>query len=208
MAAVWHPRLAAAPKTAQCPAASSLRTYYRGAVTLIEWRDRFRLPVVGFPVSSPHTPQRLVFVSNEGGSTQVWTVDTTNGERRAVTDQRVGVEEFVLSPRGDAVAWWSDDSGDGNGAWVSTRLSDGATEPLLTGLGPGWSEGIAWSGETVAIALTDETTYRVYVGAPGGAGRLVAESTQPMGPATCCTSDYGSSTCPPTRCSTSSSTKG
>lgn len=150
-------------------------------MTLIDWRDRFRLPVVGFPQSSADDPHRLVFVSNEGGSTQIWRADTATGERHAVTDQRVGVEEFVLSPLGDAVAWWSDDSGDGNGAWVSTSLRDGVTAPLLTGLGPGWSEGLAWAGDTVAVALTDEETYRVYVGAPGGAGRLVAESSRPMG---------------------------
>ena len=46
-------------------------------------------------------------------------------DRRPVTDQRVGVEEFVISPRGDAAAWWSDDSGDGNGAWVATSFESG-----------------------------------------------------------------------------------
>lgn len=147
----------------------------------VDWRDRFLLPVVHFPAWSDADPARLVFVSNEGASTQIWTTHLAGGGRRAVTDQRVGVEEFVLSPAGDAVAWWSDDSGDGNGAWVATGLADGATAPLLTGLGPGWSEGLAWCGDTVAIALTDETTYRVFVGSPGGAGRLVAESTRPMG---------------------------
>lgn len=150
-------------------------------VTDRDWRERFRLPVVQFPQWSTADPDRLVFVSNEGGSTQIWTSHLATGERRAVTDQRVGVEEMVLSPDGESVAWWSDDSGDGNGAWVSTRLDDGVTTPLLTRLGPGWSEGLAWCGGTTGIALTDETTYRVYAGTPGEAGRLVAESERPMG---------------------------
>jgi hypothetical protein len=147
----------------------------------VDWRERYRAPVVQFPSWSAADPRQLVFVSNEGGSTQVWTSNTDSGERRQVTDQRVGVEEFVMSPAGDAVAWWSDDSGDGNGAWVSTSLKGGAVEPLLTGLGQGWSEGLAWSGGTVAVAVTDGDAYRLYVGVAGGVGRLVHESTRPFG---------------------------
>ena len=98
----------------------------------MDWRERYRAPVVQFPSWSAADPRQLVFVSNEGGSTQVCTLNTDSGERRQVTDQRVGVEELVMSPAGDAIAWWSDDSGDGNGAWVSTSLKDGAVEPLLT----------------------------------------------------------------------------
>lgn len=146
-----------------------------------DWRDRFRFPSVGFPSWSATDPDRLGFVSNEGGSTQVWTTHLTTGERRAVTEQRVGVEELIVSPSGDAVAWWSDDSGNGNGAWVATSLAGGSPCELLTGLGEGWSEGLAWCGETVAIALTDGDAYRVYVGAAHGPGRLVHESARPFG---------------------------
>jgi dipeptidyl aminopeptidase/acylaminoacyl peptidase len=146
-----------------------------------DWRDRFHHPVVQFPAWTATDPERLVFVSNEGGSTQLWTARLDGRERRPVTDQRVGVEEFVLSPDGSAVAWWSDDSGDGNGAWVATDLSDGGTAPLLTGLGAGWSEGLAWCGETAAMALTDGDAYRLYVGSAGGVARLMHESTKPFG---------------------------
>lgn len=134
-----------------------------------------------FPAWSATDPDLLVFVSDEGGSTQLWTTHLKTSERRAVTEQRVGVEEFVMSPSGDAVAWWSDDSGNGNGAWVATEIDSGESHDLLTGLGEGWSEGLAWCGETVAIALTDGDVYRLYVGAAEGAGRLVHESAQPFG---------------------------
>ena len=146
-----------------------------------DWRDRFHFPSVGFPAWSATDPDRLVFVGNEGGSTQIWTTHLGTAERRAVTEQRVGIEEFVMSPRGDAVAWWSDDSGNGNGAWVATALDGGTTSDLLTGLGAGWSEGLAWCGHTVAIALTDGQSYRLYVGKVGGSGRLVHESARPFG---------------------------
>jgi dipeptidyl aminopeptidase/acylaminoacyl peptidase len=146
-----------------------------------DWRDRYRYPTVHFPSWSASDPDRLVFVSNEGGSTQIWTAHLGTGDRRPVTEQRVGVEELVMSPDGTAVAWWSDDSGDGNGAWVSTDLATGGTHDLLTGLGAGWSEGLAWSGQTVAVALTDGAAYRLYLGEPGGPGRLVHESPRPFG---------------------------
>lgn len=146
-----------------------------------DWRDRYRYPTVHFPSWSASDPDRLVFVSNEGGSTQIWTAHLGTGDRRPVTEQRVGVEELVMSPDGAAVAWWSDDSGDGNGAWVSTDLATGETHELLTGLGAGWSEGLAWSGQTVAVALTDGAAYRLYLGEPGGPGRLVHESPRPFG---------------------------
>ncbi len=86
-----------------------------------------------------------------------------------------------MSPRGDAVAWWCDDSGDGNGEWVATSIDGDSTSALLTELGNGWSEGLAWCGGTVAIALTDGESYRLYVGGAGGEGRLVHESTRPFG---------------------------
>lgn len=148
---------------------------------MTNWRDLFHFPSVGFPSWSVTDPDRLVFIGDEGGSAQIWTAHLGTRERRAITGQRVGVEEFVMSPRGNAVAWWSDDSGNGHGAWVSTALDGGRTSDLLTGLGAGWSEGLAWCGDTVAIALTDGELYRLYVGVAGDAGRLLHESARPFG---------------------------
>jgi hypothetical protein len=123
----------------------------------------------------------LVFVSDEGGVTQEWTAQVGGDVRRPITTQRVGVEEFVLAPEGDRVAWWSDDTGDGHGAWVSSAIDGVGQEELLTGLGPGWSEGLAWCGEQVAIALSDGADYRIYLGRRGEQGRLVYQSSQPAG---------------------------
>lgn len=136
---------------------------------------------MGFPAWTPDDPDRLYFVSDEGGVSQIWTAHRRSGDRRQVTDQRVGVEELVVSPDGRRVLWWSDDSGDGNGAWVATGVDDGTTTPLLRGLAPGWSEGVAWSGDVVAVALSDGAAYRVYTGSPGSTGRLVYESSTPAG---------------------------
>ncbi|MFL6070803.1 MAG: hypothetical protein ACJ72Y_05915, partial [Actinomycetes bacterium] len=147
----------------------------------VEWRSRFQHSTVGFPSWSPFDPDRLVFVSDEGGVTQVWTCLLSGAGRRPITDQRVGVEEFVLSPRGDRVAWWRDDSGDGYGEWTASSIAGTSSGPLLTKLEPGWSEGLAWCGDQVAIALTDGEAYRVYTGRPGEPGRLIYHSVHPAG---------------------------
>jgi dipeptidyl aminopeptidase/acylaminoacyl peptidase len=123
----------------------------------------------------------LVFLSDEGGVTQVWTCTVGGEDRKSITSQRVGVEEFVLGPQGDQVAWWSDDSGDGNGAWVASPIDGVGQTPLLTGLGTGWSEGMAWCAGRAAVALSDGVAYRVYVGRPGERGRLIYESSHPAG---------------------------
>jgi dipeptidyl aminopeptidase/acylaminoacyl peptidase len=146
-----------------------------------DWRARFLQPTVGFPSWSSSDHDRLAFLSNEGGTTQVWTTHRKLSDRRPLTDQRVGTEDFVMSPNGQHIAWWSDESGDGSGGWVATSIESGDTFDLLTGLSSGWSEGLAWSANRVAIALTDGSRYRVYVGEPGGAGHVVYESSNPAG---------------------------
>jgi pimeloyl-ACP methyl ester carboxylesterase len=145
------------------------------------WQQRFAAPVVDFPRWSPNRPERLVFISNEGGATQVWALDRETGFRRAVTNQRIGVEEVVLTPDGDGAVWWSDDTGDENGSWVVTSLDSGTTRPLLPSVLPGWSQGIALAGPAIAVALTDDTTYRLYLSPAGDEPRLVRESTRPFG---------------------------
>ena len=145
------------------------------------WRQRFTAPFTDFPRWSRARPDRLVFVSNEGGSTQVWSTDLATGERRVVTDQQIGVEEVVLTPDGAGAVWWSDDSGDENGQWVVTSLEGGDVRPLLPTVLPGWSQGIALAGSTVAVALADDSVYRLFVAIGGEEPRLVRESLRPFG---------------------------
>ena len=146
-----------------------------------DWRKRFAAPFAGFPRWSEAHPNRLVFISDEGGSTQVWFVDLDTGERRPLTDQRVGVEDVVLTSDGEGAVWWSDDTGDENGRWVVTSLSTGDVRPLLATMPMGWSQGIAVAGPSVAVALTDDMTYRLFVSIDDQPPRLVHESIRPFG---------------------------
>jgi dienelactone hydrolase len=146
------------------------------------WRERYRTPSLGFPQWSAQQPDRLVFISNEGGTTQAWTAELVSGRRYPITDQRIGVEDVLLTPDGVAAVWWSDETGDESGEWVTTSLDgDPSTQPLLPIELAGWSQGIALAGSTIAVALTDDTTYRLYVSIDDEPPRLLREGRHPLG---------------------------
>ncbi|MFZ0323953.1 MAG: prolyl oligopeptidase family serine peptidase [Actinomycetes bacterium] len=146
------------------------------------WAQRFAAPTLAFPAWSNDRPDRLFFVCDDGGVMQVWMLDLASGERRALTDQAVGVEEFVVLPGGTGVAWWSDDTGDEFGSWVATDIDAGTSRPLFEGLPTGWSQGLALAHPVAAAALADGLSYRVFVEGDGdGHPRLVAESSSPIG---------------------------
>ena len=145
------------------------------------WRDRFAATSIGFPSWSAQRPDTLYFVSDDDGTTQAWSLDTATGVRRQLTHQSVGVEAVVVLPDGSGVAWWSDDSGDENGAWLVTSADGEVTAPLVDSLPPGWAQGLSIVDDVVAVGLADDDGYRVHVVVRGAVPRLVLESTQPAG---------------------------
>lgn len=146
------------------------------------WRQRFTAPFVSFPKWSPHRPDVVVYISNEGGTTQAWCTNLRTDGRTMLTDQRVGVEEVLVTPDGQDAVWWRDETGDENGEWVVTGL-DGApgSRPLMPSVLPGWSQGIALASSTVALAQTDGSTYQICVAVDGGQPRVLRESSEPIG---------------------------
>ena len=145
------------------------------------WVQRFVAPTVAFPSWGSARPERLFFTSDDAGVTQVWLFDLESGVRRQLTGQAIGVEEFVVLPDGSGIVWWSDDTGDENGSWVVTDIETGVIAPLLPGLPDGWSQGLAVTESTVAVALADATGYRVYVADVDGPVRVAASSVSPLG---------------------------
>ena len=71
------------------------------------WKDRFRATELGLPCWAARAPDRLAFVSNEGGVRQVWALDRSTHERRHVSNEETGVEQALMSPDG-RIVWWSD----------------------------------------------------------------------------------------------------
>lgn len=149
------------------------------------WADRFRAATVEFPSWSPARPDRLYFLSDEGGTTQVWMHDPDLG-RVALTDQQLGVEAFVVLPDGSGITWWRDETGSEHGSWVVTLANDPtgaevAPRRLVTGLPTGWGAGTSLAAGVVAVGLADDETYRVLVVAGESAPRVVYESALPAG---------------------------
>ncbi len=145
------------------------------------WRQRFTAPSVTFPTWSPARPERLYYVSDDSGVSQGWVLDLSSGERHRLTHQRVGVETVVVTPDGGGVAWWSDDTGDEYGAWVVSPADGADPYPLVPALSPGWSQGLSMAPGVVAVALADDSTYRIHVVVDRGRPQVAYESKQPAG---------------------------
>jgi dipeptidyl aminopeptidase/acylaminoacyl peptidase len=144
------------------------------------WKSRFRATELGLPCWSVRAPERLAFVSNEGGVRQVWALDLSTDERRQVSNEETGVEQALMSPDG-RIVWWSDPVGNERGHWVAVPFEGGDPAPLLPDLPDSWSMGISMVGGSVAIGQATDDDYRVYVTDGGGPGRLLYRHEQPAG---------------------------
>ncbi len=127
------------------------------------WRDRFLAPTISFPQWADAAPDRLFFVSDESGSAQAWSADTTTGRRAQLTQQTVGVEALVVLPDGTGAAWWCDDTGNEHGTWMVTSADGSTTRPLVPELPRGWGQGLSLAGDVVGLGLGGDDGYAVWV---------------------------------------------
>ncbi len=144
------------------------------------WQRRFTAPRFGFPAWSDSAADHLAFVSNESGSWQAWETDRATGERRQLSDERVGVESVLVAPDG-RVVWWRDDTGDERGSWVAAPHRSGEPEPFVAGVPRGWSAGISFAGDAVALGIVTDDEYLAVVAVQGSAPRIVRTSATPLG---------------------------
>ena len=140
----------------------------------MDWRHRYQAPVVQFPSWSSDSPSQLVFVSNEGGSTQVWTVEhpiPVSGERSPTSESG----SRSSSCRRTAMPWLGGvtTAATATVPGSSTSLMDGAVAPLLTGLGRGLERGSGlarrrpWRSRSPTVMRIASMS-----GLPAGPGRL------------------------------------
>lgn len=144
------------------------------------WKLRFAAVEIGMPSWCDAAPDRLAFISNESGMWQVWAMDRSTGERRQVSKDRVGVEHALVAPDG-RIVWWFDATGDERGHWVAAGFERGEPVPLMPDVPDGWSMGIAMAGDTVAVGLSTDEDYRVYVARGREPARLAYRHEQPAG---------------------------
>jgi dipeptidyl aminopeptidase/acylaminoacyl peptidase len=144
------------------------------------WERRFRAPQVTFPGWARDAPDRLVFASNVTGSWQVWAWDRERDHRRQVTDHPIGVMHAVLTPDGEHVVWFHDDSGDESGRWVWVPFDDPSRRPtaLAPDLIDGWSAGLALGDCVSVIGTAHGDRYDVHAVRPDGTTELLYQHVE------------------------------
>ena len=106
----------------------------------------------------------------------------TTGPAGRLSDERIGVEDVFVTPDGEHVVWWHDATGDEKGRWLAAPVRRAASvRPLVPDVPDGWAMGIALAGDVVALGLSDDDGYAVYVTAGGEPARRVYLHDQPAG---------------------------
>ncbi|MEP6973426.1 MAG: prolyl oligopeptidase family serine peptidase [Actinomycetota bacterium] len=144
------------------------------------WQLRFSAPQVGFPAWTEDAPDHLAFLSNESGSWQAWAIDLTTGDRRRVSNEPVGVETLLVTPDG-RIVWWRDDTGDERGRWMAAAFDGGGSVPLVPGIAEGWTTGISFANEAIALGLVTDEGYMAFVVRSGEAPQMLCSEMQPSG---------------------------
>jgi len=146
-----------------------------------DWQERFRAPTLTLPEWSRHAPEHAVLTSDETGSFQAYAWDVIEGERRRVTDERVGVMYATVSADGSEVVWFSDPTGDESGRWLAMPFDGGDPRELLPGAPAGWPDGLALGLHVVAGVLAERDGFAVYVSRDGEPAKEIFRHVDAIG---------------------------
>jgi dipeptidyl aminopeptidase/acylaminoacyl peptidase len=144
------------------------------------WERRFRAPSLTLPRWARSAPDRCVYESTESGVWQVHAWDVATGMRRQVTSHPVGVGEGYATLDGEGVTWFQDETGDESGRWLVQPFGGGPTAPLVDGVPVGWSGGLSQAPGVIALGLSDDDGFGVYVSADGAPAKQIATSTETL----------------------------
>lgn len=125
------------------------------------WPGRFLRPQMELPRWSRERPQRLVYSSSRGGSWQGWKVELGRRSHQQVTSSAIGTRSIDISPDGETVVWFEDETGDERGVWMAAPFTTGKSSQLLPEAAPGWASGFAWGGQLILVGLADEAGFTV-----------------------------------------------
>ncbi len=145
------------------------------------WERRFRAPTASLPRWARSAPERLVFWSTESGVYQVHVWDRGTGQRRRVTDHPVGVTAGELTPDGERVLFWQDETGSEAGQWYAEPFSGGEAVPFLTAVPTGWNQGLSQAPGLVAAAISDADGFALFVSVDGEPAKEIWRSTEHIG---------------------------
>ena len=123
-------------------------------------------------------PERVVYSSSRGGSWQGWTWDMAVGRHRRLTKGAVGNRSADISPDGEHVIWFDDETGDELGHWRIERFPSGGAAELIPGAPPSWECGLAWGGRRALVGLADNSGFSVFVTGTNGDHRRILHQPQ------------------------------
>ncbi|HXV94742.1 MAG TPA: prolyl oligopeptidase family serine peptidase [Pseudonocardia sp.] len=139
------------------------------------WRARFTAARMSRPRWARDAPDRCVYTSNAGGTTQVHVWDRATDLHRRVTDRPSGTLAAALPPDGAHVWWFADTDGDEFGHWVREPFAAGGTgpEPGVPGAEDGYPAGLEIGRTVVAVGASTDEGSRVWLRRGDGPAEVV-----------------------------------
>lgn len=127
------------------------------------WIRRYRAARVSLPAWALDAPHRLSYATNASGIWQLVSWDLATGTHTRVTDKETGVHAGRPLPDGSGIVWFDDHAGDEVGRYVVTPFEGGQSRPLVEDLPEGWSAGLAIRPTRLAVGVSVDDTFTVYV---------------------------------------------
>ncbi|HVD03522.1 MAG TPA: alpha/beta fold hydrolase [Candidatus Dormibacteraeota bacterium] len=78
-----------------------------------------------------------------------------------MTAGQVGCRSIDISPDGETVVWFADETGDELGRWMAAPYTSGEARQLLPGMAPAWESGFAWGGQMILIGLAEDSGFTI-----------------------------------------------
>ncbi|AEA22643.1 prolyl oligopeptidase family serine peptidase [Pseudonocardia benzenivorans] len=149
------------------------------------WRARFTATRMSRPHWAKDVPDRCVYTSNEGGTTEVHTWDRATGLHRQVTSRAAGTHTATLPPDGEHVWWFDDTDGDEFGRWVAEPFAGlpAGERPAdaLPGVEDGYPAGLEIGRTLVAAGTSTDDGSRIWVRRDGADTEMIYEHAEDAG---------------------------
>ncbi|MGF1432271.1 S9 family peptidase [Kitasatospora sp. LaBMicrA B282] len=135
------------------------------------WEQRFRAARVSLPDWADDAPERSLYVSNTGGTFEIYAWDRAAGTHRQVTDRPSGTTDSAITPDGAWIWWFDDTDGDEFGVWRRQPFAGGPDQEAVPGLAPSYEAGLALGrdGTVVVGRSTEEVGTTLHLLRPGAA---------------------------------------
>lgn len=151
------------------------------------WRARFTAVRMSRPQWAEDAPDRCVYTSNSGGTTEVHTWDRATDLHRKVTSRPAGTHSATLPPDGEHVWWFDDTDGDEFGRWVTEPFAGlpAGDRPAdaIPGVEDGYPAGLELGRTMVVAGTSTDDGSRIWLHRNGSSepAEIVYESSEDAG---------------------------